>query len=337
MDLIYSKVDENGIQEADILKNYEADFDITSDIENNTNDFTLKMNLPSPEDILYAENSIDTFIYIDGTEYGGEIKGYTIDLEDNVITYIGRTWRGTFQQYIIEPPAGQDYRTVSGNMKTIIEGLPISPFIEVMDTAYTSPTYQFERYITSFDGITKLLTNANSSLRFDLAFNSDGYGGKAEMTIAEQRNLKSLIELSQDYNDNINLKITRNPDTPKRLICLGEGELRDREVINLYADDNWNVSTTPIPGAYPVETYEYAGSESLLDDGKKKFAEYIGNHQQIEVNIDDLEVRLGDIVGARDHITEQDVEAEITGIVLNLKDFGTYQQSSYSYSTKVRI
>lgn len=338
MDLIYIR-NNDGHYDSGYLKNFEADFDISSDPENMTNDFAIKMPLPETmEGLYFAEGLISSMVFVEGTEYGGEISGSEIDLEENIITYTGRTWRGTLDQWIIEPPIGQDYRVVSGNLAEILRALPMHPLMTIADTTYSSSAFQFDRYITVFNGATKLLTNTDPSLRLAFSFEQTAgqYTGTITATITPTRNLASLVEISQDYDDKVRLKITRDGNTPKHLICLGQGELKDREVIHLYADDEWNVSTTPITGAYPVETYDYSGSESLLTDSMKHYAELISNHEQIDVSISDLKVRLGDIVSARDHLTGENAQAEITKIVYHCTDYGEYQTESYEYMTKVK-
>lgn len=341
MELIYIK-NTNGVYDNGLLHNYEIDFDITTDRENTTNDFELKMALPdSVDDLLWVENETSSLIFIEGTEYGGEIMGSVIDIVDNTVTYTGRTWRGTFSEYIIEPPAGQDYLVVTGNLADIISDLPLYPLMQVAPTTYSLSTqYQFDRYITVFEGLEGLVSSyTDTSLRLTISFEqTEGqYTGTATATLEPVRDLSDWIEVSQDYSDHVQLKITKDGTTPRRLICLGQGELRDRQVVNLYADEDWNVSTTPISGAYPVEVYDYSSSDALEADGRKKFAEYIANHEQIDVNISDLDVLLGDIIAAKDNLTGETVQAEITNIVYKCTDYGDYQTESYDYKTKVRI
>lgn len=339
MDLMYIR--QKGSQfDSGILNNYKLDLDISTDIEYVTNDFELQMNIPdSTDELLYIENEVSTIIYAEGTEYGGEITGYKIDVGEGIIKYTGHTWRGMLAEWIIEPPAGQDYRKVSGNLANSIRTLPLPSYIEVADTRYTGNQYQFDRYCTTFAGITKLLQAADPDLRIAIEFNQDdgAYSGKATLTIVPVRDMTGMVEVSQDYNDKIQLQMTRDGSTPKHLICLGQGELHEREVIHLYADDNWNVSRTAIAGAHPVETYDFSSSENLLADGQKHYKELISNHTQIDVQITDLEVKLGDIISARNHLIEEDIQAEITKIIWHCEDFGDYQKESYEYKTKVRI
>ena len=336
MDLIYRRTNRDLTIDSGYLAHFKADFDITTDLDNQTNDFQIVTILPTKyEDLLWVENEVSSIVFVEGTEWGGEIKGSIIDIEENTITYTGRTWRGTLAQYIIEPPAGEDYKIVSGNLATILRDLPMNPRIEVENTSYTTGTYQFNRYITTFEGTDSLLKNVNLDLRSNFAFHETDL--KVSMVLAMARDLRDLIEVSQDYNNKIRLRITRDGNTPKHLICLGQGELHEREVIHLYADNNWDISQTPIIGAYPVDVYDFSSTEHLLADSIKKYTELIGNHKQIDVTIDDLDVRLGDIIGAKDHLTGEYVSAEISKIVWRVENFGTHQFENFEYETKVRL
>ena len=339
MDLMYIRY--RGVElgyDSGYLKHFEADFDITTDTEYVTNDFEIKMALPvSSEDLYYSENAIKTIVYVEGTEYGGEITGSIIDTDENIITYTGRTWRGTLSEWIIEPPAGQDYLVVSGNVATSIRRLPFSDYLQMADTGYVSGTFQFARYITTFEGISALLAAVNTSLRLGIEFNeaSGDYTGIATMTIEPARELADLIEVSQDYDNNIKLRIERDHTTPRHLICLGQGELKNRQVIHLYADEDWNISQNVISGAYPTDIYDFSSTENLLSDGMKRFQELIDNHERIDVSIQDLDIRLGDIISARDRLTNENVTAEITNIVWRVTDYGDHKDEVYEYKTKI--
>lgn len=338
MELIYKKT-ADGVTTEGFLRNYEADFDITTEAESPTNDFEIIMPLPSSaSDMLYLENQISTIVYADGSEFGGIISGYSINVAESTITYTGRTWRGLLSQYIIEPPSGQDYRIVAAgtNLATALRALPMHPLISIQNTSYTSGNAQFKynRYIPVHEGVTSLLRASNESLRLKFAY--DETTGKVLLSIEPTADRTDLIDISQDYNERVKLSIARDGNTPKHVICLGAGELAQREVIHLYADDDWNISTTPIAGAYPVEIYEYSGSGALQTDGIKHYKELIGNHEQLDVKIDGLDINLSDIIAARDTVTGESVTAEVTNIIWKCTDMGTYQTESFEYQTKVR-
>lgn len=338
MDLIYIRTNEDATIDSGYLTHFDATFVVSTDVDYVTNKFEVTVPLPKNRaDLLWTENGISSILYVEGTEYGGLIEGSVIDIASNELTYTGRTWRGNLDQWIVEPPVGQDYLIVSGNLADSLRLLPMGDYIDVQNTTYTGGSFQFDRYCTTFEGSTKLLTSAQANLRMAIEFESSGATGTAKLSIVEARDLRNLVEVSQDYNDQINLKITRDGNTPKHLICLGEGELHEREVIHLYADDDWNISQTPIVGAYPVQTYDYGSSENLLADGTKYYKELIHNHEQIEVTINDLDIKLSDIIAAKDILTDEEVSAEITSITWKCTNDGDYQTESYEYQTRVLL
>lgn len=338
MDLIYIRYDSSGeLIDSGYLSRYDAAFDITTDLEYLTNEFSLTMRLPdNAEGLLWSENGNSTIIFEEGTEYGGVISGSKPNLANGTIEYTGYTWRGLLMGYIIEPPAGQAYLTVSGNLADIINDLPIGEYIEAEETTYTTRTYQFNRYVSTYKGITQLLAFADPALRMSFRFESDGDTGKAALSIIEARDLRDVVELSQDYGK-IDLQITYDHSTPRHLICLGQGELTEREVIHLYADEDWNITQTEVPDAYPVAVYDNTSTDNLLEDGIAYFAELIANHEQIEVNASGLGVQLSDIIAAKDNLTGEYASAEITSVIRRVSDRGTYQTESYEFKTKVLI
>lgn len=335
MELIYIKENLQGqILDSGILQHYESDFEIGEE----NNDFEITMATPTRDKLLYIENQIKTRVFADETEYGGYITGIKISAEGSTVTYTGKTWRGMQQNVIVEPPNGEDYKILSGNIGTAMKQLPFPPIYKLKPCDLTANQFQVERYITLFDTVKKYLATATPhdvAMRINYSLQ---YGGDGILTadFKKKANLSEHIEFSQDYNDNIDLTITRDGNTPKRLICLGQGELKDRQVINLYADKNWNISQTP-GEEYPCQIYDYGSSEDLLRDSIKHYKEIIGQHTQIEVSIDGVVVNLGDIVSARDQITGEYVSAEISTIIWKRTDFGDYATESYEYKTKVRV
>lgn len=336
MELIYRRIAGDEIREG-YLRNFEADFDITTDVENPTNDFEITMDLPkSEDDLLFVENEISCILYVDGTEWGGIIKGSEIDMDNGVIKYTGPTWRGLLSLYIIEPPKNQDYRIVTAgtNLASALRILPMHSLISIQNSSYkTSRKFQYNRYIPVHEGATNMLLNAGADYRMKFAYDEDS--GKVLLTIGTTNDRTNLIEISQDYDDHVRLSIVRDGNTPKHLICMGKGELKEREIIHLYADDDWNVSTTAIKGAYPVNTYDYSGSDSLMTDGIKHFNDLISQHTQIDVSIDGIDVDLGDVIAARDISTGQYVTAEITKIIWKCYDRGQYKTESFDYATEI--
>lgn len=241
------------------------------------------------------------------------------------------------EQFIIEPPYGHDYLVVSGTLSNIVRALPMMPDCVVQPCSYHVSNFQFDRYIKTAQGIQDLL-NTHSDLQLEIRYEvlENTYQGQIILLIKPKKNLTQLIEFSQDYDNKINLTITQDGNTPRRLICLGEGELKNRKVINLYADENWNIVKVGPRNTFPVETYEYSSSNSLIVDGVKHFRELIANHQQIEITIEDSSLNLGDIISAKDILTETYIQAEISGIILKKTKNTSTDEETIEYQTKVR-
>ena len=67
--------------------------------------------------------AFDKLLYIPGTEFGGIIKEIETQTSTDTILARGFTWRGYLAHRIIEPPAGSDYKVVSGELNSVISSL----------------------------------------------------------------------------------------------------------------------------------------------------------------------------------------------------------------------
>lgn len=291
MDMIYSKP--NG-EEVGFLTDYTLDLEVGGN-----NDF--QIDTPSTSQLL----DFDYSVYINGTEYGGVVSKIVVDTKSKKISYIGQTWRGLLSNYIIKPDSGQDYKTVSGTASNIISAL-ISGFgiggrySVTANNDITVSNYQFDRYCTLLDGITKMLKSVNA--RLNVVCNN----GAVTLSVVPIHDYSDELEYSQD-ND-INFKITDNRDGVNHLICLGKGELQARQVVDLYVLSDGTISDTTqyYTGMNErAQTYDYSSVESLDElkkSGREKLAE-LQNSQKLEMAIGEINVELGDIVGGRERIT----------------------------------
>lgn len=113
-------------------------------------------------------------------------------------------------------------------------------------------------------------------------------------------------ELSQDSR--LNFVFDEMKNGVNHLICLGKGELQDRQVIDLYVGLNGSIGTTQYyTGIKEVtDTYEDTSSESdeLGEKGREKLRELM-NKTSFSMDVESLgiEVEIGDIVGGRDYVT----------------------------------
>ena len=109
------------------------------------------------------------------------------------------------------------------------------------------------------------------------------------------------------------------------LICLGSGQLKDRMVVHLYANEDREISQTQtFIGEKEIQAvYDYPNAEdatALVRDGTKKLTELIST-DEMEVSIEegsDIDVDIGDVVGGHDYITGIDVKVTVTKKVLKI-------------------
>lgn len=306
MDVIYADPNKT---ELGILADYALDIDI-----GDTNDFELSITGDvHPLDYDYR-------IYVNGTEYGGIVKEIKVDTSANKVTYCGQTWRGILSNYIIAPFSGDDYLTLSGNVSMIIGALlnlfRIEDMISVGYCDAVVSNYQFDRYCTLLSGVTKMLKSIGYRLNISCT------DGIVTLTPTPIHDYSDELEYSQDSN--INFKIDDNRGGINHLVCLGTGELKDRQVINLYLQADGTIGTTQYYTGLKekADVYDYSSVESLEElekGGRERFAESL-NSTTLEMSIDEINVELGDIVGGRERITGIYMAQPITQKIVKVTD-----------------
>ena len=173
----------------------------------------------------YEELTFSSLIYIMGTEYGGIIGEVLTDTTLDYVELKGLSWRGRLAKKIIQPPAGSDYKTVSGELHAAMKSLIEPEFnglfvVSQEDTGVMVSNYQFERYCTLLDGLTKMLKS--KGYRLQLSFrreqNEPGYLYIEAVPIVDYSN---QIELSRDCQLNYTMDDKR--DGVNHLIVTGKG------------------------------------------------------------------------------------------------------------------
>lgn len=271
------------------------------------NDFEVKIR----RDSWREECTFGNALYIPGTEYGGIIGEISTNTSLGTISIVGRTWRGMLDKKIIVPPSGEDYATVTGEINQVLGKLISGQFgnyfvVSQEDTGVSVSNYQFERYCTLLSGSTKMLKSVGCKLHIKYVQQEDGQPGYVELSAVPIVDYSGEIELSQDSQLNFSFKNNRNG--VNHLICLGKGELQDRQVIDLYVQKDGSIGATPYyTGIQEVaETYEDTSSESaeLQEKGTEKLRELM-NSATFSMDVESLgiDVEIGDIVGGRDYLT----------------------------------
>lgn len=266
------------------------------------------------------------FLYYEHTEYGGIIDKISVDTGKGEITYKGRTWHGILNSKVIEPDIGEDYLVVSGEGNEVLSNLIDRMGLAALFTASKEESgimihnYKMNRYIKGYDGIRKMLKEAGAKLHIIFI------NGFVELSA------RPLIDYSQDEQfdrDMIDFKIESNYNPINHVVCLGAGNLAEREVIHVYADENGNISDTKIfEGVHEyMDIYDYPSvesSEELRKGGVDIIRTSWNSHEvKFDFNSDDDSYDIGDIVGAKDRLTGIEAHADITKKIVKIEKYKT--------------
>lgn len=306
MDLIYT--DKNRIEQG-VLQKFAVDFDTTDKM-----DFQITTSIKN--NVLKG----GSYWYIVGTEYGGRVDSYKVITETNEIQYTGRNFRGMLNSKVIEPPVGEDYRIMSGWLHDVVSELisnaDLQDLFVVDDTDIIVVKYKFNRYIKLYTGIRAIAFGYGLIPSFTVKND-----GKVHISFAEAVDYSDDNEYTQD---DLNFTIQKTYADVNHLICLGGGELSERLVCHLYADAEGNISEkqTFFGVDEIIEIYENTNAsdlEALQADGVDRFNE-LKNTDRFEVTATDLELKIGDIIGGVERITDSYVAREIVNIIAKFSD-----------------
>ena len=302
------------------LKNADVDFDLNG----KGKDF--QVTIPASEfdnRIVYGGR-----IFAEGTEIGGVFGELYTDTSIDSISWSGFTWRGLLSKKIIIPPEGQDYRVVSGELNSILRSL-IEPMfsgvfvVPEIETGVKISSYQFVRYCTLLDGIEDMLRSVNH--RIDIMYNSGEPNGTGyvEVKAVPVMDYSKSIELSQDSRLDFTMSDKRNG--VNHLIVLGQGELKDRTVVDLYLQSDGSVGDSKYYTGIDeiVDIYENTNAvePDLSTEGKKRLLE-LANKKTFDMNVESLSlgISIGDIVGGRDYITGMSMARPLKNILIQVKN-----------------
>lgn len=264
-------------------------------------------------EIICEKGFLDFGMYLicPGTEYGTlieETDSWTNEAEEK---WLGNSFRRFLQEFIIEPPAGQDYRIVKGDAHDVMRQVLNGAF----DGLFTIPeepsgidvgTYQFDRYTDALTGFTKMLLRRNARIHIEIKQGSSNEPFSVVLSAVPVRNLSSEIEYSQDSKIAINLKESRRGIN--HLICLGKGELKDRQVVHLYAQLDGSIQQdkkyyTGLQERTAVYELSYAEDlNELIKGGTERLKELMGA-KTMNISVKDTDTQIGDTIAGRDYET----------------------------------
>lgn len=253
-----------------------------------------------------------SLIYADGTEYGGIVDNVGADTTGKIhkVVYSGRTWHGIIEHKTLRPDTGANHLTVSGEANAVMlqlihrVGLADLFTVDASDSGIRV-TYQFDRYITGYTGLRSML--ATKGAKLTMLWD----GGRVALSA------KAAKDWTADEFDGrtTGLRMSLAGRPVNHLVCLGKGELRDRIVIDLYADEAGSISRTQtlfgLDENEEVYDYSSAGADELEEDGIKRLKECQAASTCDVPNLPTNDYDIGDIVGGRESRLGVFVTAEI--------------------------
>lgn len=310
MDLIYTnanKVDQG------VLAAYA--FDLSFGAEENDFEMILGANEPKIE--------YGACVYFEGFEYGGIVDAMGSATSHETITYLGRTWHGVLNSKIIQPDVGKSHYTVSGDANSIlsqlISRLGLSELFVASEqtSGINISNYQFKRYCKGYDGIKDMLLKVGAKLK--IAW-KDRFVQVCAVPIVD------YTDLPVD-GDTVVLTVEHHEKKVNHLICLGTGELANRDVLHLYVDQFGNIGNTQYYTGLDeiTEVYDNNSVESLdalRKEGIENLTE-LRNNDKAEISASGTDERtydIGDIVGATDIRSSVTATAAVTQKIVKINN-----------------
>ncbi len=249
-----------------------------------------------------------TYVICPGTEYGALLEEVNTNTSEMTERWLGNSFRCFLQQIIIEPPAGEDYRIVSGDayevMRQLISG-KLDGMFQIPDenSGIDIGTYQFDRYTDALAGLTKMLKRVSARLNIEIRQGGANEPFRVELSAVPIQNLAEEIEYSEDSKISVSLSESRRGIN--HLICLGKGDLKDRQVLHLYAQLDGSISEDQYYTGLEERTavYDYSNVESLeeLKKGGIEKLQSLMNSKSMGMNVQDVDMQIGDIISGRSY------------------------------------
>jgi hypothetical protein len=331
MDLIYMNA---AMEDQGVIQDFELDLAFGTD-ENN-----FECHIPSSSHCCDA----GYYLYIEGTEYGGTIDTIEVASEANEVIYYGRTWHGILGSKVIQPlQAGETstsnitikttnadgtslvnrYLVISGEanecIQFLVDRLGLSALFKAIETDSETriTNYQFDRFTDGYNGIIKMLGSVN--MRLHVSYQNE----MVALSAVKRYDYATDEEFDPDL---VEMQLKKKVKAVNHLVCLGRGELENRTVLHLYADENGNISQTQTQfGLYEfAAVYDYSSVESeeeLLKQGTNQLkALWVPDEMTIKLDDTSDFYGVGDKVGATDNITGLSATATIRKKIVTIKD-----------------
>ncbi|GJM55677.1 hypothetical protein ATOP_13320 [Granulimonas faecalis] len=299
----------DGATDACRLAGCELDMAVSDDPDDN--DFTLSC----PASGFVPE--VGAVVYVEGTEIGGVVEGRGADSAAASVDVVGRTWSGLLDARVLRPPAGQDYLAYSGDARAVVRQVLSACglegwFCSAPGNCGTAVSGRFDRYCTAWSGLRKELRRAGLRL-------SASWDGSRWVLDAVARRTVEVDASEARVTSDAGLMAYNH------LVCAGEGELKDRVVVDLYADASGKVSATQTLKGRLERAALYdrssSGREELVKDGTEKLQELQATPTlSVDLSGLSLSAEVGDMVAVTDDEGGTEVTAEVTRTVAKVTD-----------------
>lgn len=281
------------------------------------NDFELTIEDPSAPEIERG-----WYFWIDGSDVGGRIVDRRVAVSGGVstATWIGQSWTGMLAAKILQPDANQDYLTVSGKLPDILKNLLKRIGLDTVFTVDSSDAstlsnwmFQNPRYVDAYTGFRNLLASCGRRLDFQAKDNHILLG------ITPVGIITNTVD-----SDLVDFKAETNRRAVNHLIGLGSQELKNRLVVNYFADATGVVSQTQtLVGADEVcATYDYSNADlSTLQSETQKHLQELQTGGSVEVTLSDEVgdgLRVDDKIVATDQASGVNVTAVVTKRIVKI-------------------
>ena len=281
------------------------------------NDFELTIDDPDAPEIERG-----WYFWLDGSDVGGRIVDRRVSVAGgtSTTTWIGQSWTGMLAAKILQPDANQDYLTVSGKLPDILKNLLKRIGLDTVFTVDSSDAstlsnwmFQNPRYVDAYTGLRTLLASCGRRLDFKAS------GNKILLGIVPVQTVANTID-----SDLVDFKAETNRRAVNHLIGLGSQELKNRLVVNYFADATGVVSQTQtLVGADEVcATYDYSNADlSTLQSETKKHLQELQTGGSVEVTLSDEVgdgLRVDDKIVAADQSSGVNVTAVVTKRIVKI-------------------
>lgn len=262
------------------------------------------------------------YAYIDGTEWGGVVDGEGVESGDDnsgvMRTYSGRTWHGIIAGRVVVPDG--DHYVMEGEANAAIRALLDhvglgDPFAVQGGDSGLELSYTVPRFADAYTAIRGALASAGA--RLDVVRR----GGRTWLSAVPA----SVISMTG--RGSVRFSASSNGRPVNHLVCAGQGELSDRVVVHLYADDRGVVSREQsLFGVDEVAAlYDSNNSDEsqLVEDGTKRLEEIYDAASVVSLDLPDgIEAHVGDRFSFIDLESGTRADAGIGKVVLSIGGSG---------------